>query len=65
MYMSKVLNLKIHENNAKHTLFKNVAQGRAIWVGRRKPQRAKLGGKHSEKWNVSLRSSNSFVESYI
>jgi hypothetical protein len=53
MYMSKVLNLKIHDKDAKPTFFEDVTQGRAVWMDHNQPQPAKLGGIHSPEWNVS------------
>jgi len=53
MYMSKVLNLKIHDKDAKPTFFEDVKQGRAVWMDHNQPQPAKLGGIHSPEWNVS------------
>ena len=47
MYMSKVLNLKIHDKDARPTISKDVTQGRVVWVDHEEPEHAKLDGTFS------------------
>lgn len=65
MYMSKVLNLKTHNNDMKLTFFEDVTQGRPIWLDHGKPQPTKMGGIHSTKRIVTSLSFKFFVEAFI
>lgn len=52
--MSKMLNLKIHNNDAKPVFFEDVTQRHAIWANHHKPKLAKLGGIHLIEWDTSF-----------
>ena len=53
MYMSKVLNLKFWDKDAKLTFLKDVTQRKIVWFDHRNPQIAKLGGICHQSYTLS------------
>lgn len=65
MYMSKVLNLKIHNNDMKLTFFEDVTQEDQFGLIMESHNLQKMGGIHSTKRIVTSLSFKFFVEAFI